>query len=213
MKPFIVLTVISASLFAFSQTKPSSGEIKGSVTDASGRPISGATVSAVRQETGFTDVVPIRSVKSDSDGAFDLRRLPLGAYKLYSRKDEDSYPDPRDKFYAVDKSDTPEVELTATHSSATAALKFGPPAAVLAGRIIDANTGSAIKAELAFLDAQGNGHSVPVDGDYRILLPPGKDITLMVTAMGSRANRAQVPVAPLKLEPGQHVYMDLAVRE
>ena len=54
--------------------------------------------------------------------------------------------------------------------------------------------------------------SSAVDGDYRIL-PPGKDVTLMVTAMGARSNRAQIPVAPLRLEPGQHVYMDLSVRQ
>ena len=52
-----------------------------------------------------------------------------------------------------------------------------------------------------------------MDGDYRILVPPGKDLTLTVTAMGARSNRAQIPVAPLRLEPGQHVYMDLSVRQ
>lgn len=52
-----------------------------------------------------------------------------------------------------------------------------------------------------------------VDGDYRILVPPGKDVTLMVTAMGARSNRTQIPVAPLRLEPGQHVYMDISVRQ
>ena len=50
-----------------------------------------------------------------------------------------------------------------------------------------------------------------VDGDYRILVPLGKDV--MVTAMGARFNRAQIPLAPLRLDPGQHVYMDISVRQ
>ena len=212
MKLFVALTVVAASLVAYSQTKPP-GEIKGTVTDATGAPISGATVYAVSQNAGFSDAT-LRSVKSDRNGMFDFRGgFALGSYKLYSRKDEDSYPDPLDKFYADPKAEAQAVELTAAHPSATATVTLGQQAAVLAGKIVDASTGDAIRALLAFVDGQGNGHSISVDGDYRILVPPGKDVTLMVTAMGARSNRAQIPVAPLRLEPGQHVYMDLSVRQ
>jgi carboxypeptidase family protein len=209
MKLLVALTVVAASLLANSQTRQD-GQIKGTVTDASGAAISGATVYAVPQ-SGLNDAIP-RSVKSDRNGAFDFRGgFALGSYKLYSRKDEDSYPDPRDKFYADSAAEAPEVELTAAHPSATATVKLGQQAAVVAGRIVDRNTGDAIKALLAFIDGEGNGHSVSVDGDYRILVPPGKDVTLVVTAVGTRSDRAQIPVAPLHLEPGQHVYMDLPV--
>ncbi|HET9304479.1 MAG TPA: carboxypeptidase-like regulatory domain-containing protein [Candidatus Sulfotelmatobacter sp.] len=212
MKLFVALTVVAASLTAYSQTKLP-GEIKGTVTDATGAPISGATVYAVSQNTGFSDAT-LRSAKSDRNGMFDFRGgFALGSYKLYSRKDEDSYPDPLDKFYADPQAEAQAVELTAAHPSATATVTLGQQAAVLAGKIVDAITGDAIRASLAFVDGQGNGHSISVDGDYRILVPPGKDVTLMVTAMGARSNRAQIPVAPLRLEPGQHVYMDLSVRQ
>lgn len=210
MRPFVALTVVAASLFAYSQTKQPTGEIKGTVIDATGAAISGATVYAVPQ-TGFNDAIP-RSVKSDFDGAFDFRGgFALGNYKLYSQKEEDSYPDPFDNFYADAKAETPEVELTAAHPSAKATVKLGQQAAVVAGRIVDAKTGDAIRAYLAFMDGEGNGHSISVDGDYRILVPPGKEITLMVSAIGTRTERAQIPVAPLRLEPGQYVYMDISV--
>ena len=212
MKLFVALTVVGASLVAYSQMKPP-GEIKGTVTDPTGAPICGATVYAVSQNAEFSDAT-LRSVKSDRNGMFDFRGgFALGSYKLYARKDEDSYPDPLDKFYADPKAEAQAVGLTPAHPSATATVALGQQAAVLAGKIVDAGTGDAIRALLAFIDGQGNGHSISVDGDYRILVPPGKDVTLMVTAMGARSDRAQIPVAPLRLEPGQHVYMDLSVRQ
>jgi hypothetical protein len=212
MKLFVALTVVAASLVAHSQTKPP-GEIKGAVTDPSGAPTSGAIIYAVPENAGFSNAT-LRSAKSDRDGMFDFHGgFTLGSYKLYSRKDEESYPDPLDKFYADPKAEAQAVELTAARPSATATVTLGQQAAVLAGRIVDASTGNAIRALLVFVDGQGNGHSISVDGDYRILVPPGKDVTLMVTAMGARSNRAQIPVAPLRLEPGQHVYMDLSVRQ
>jgi len=211
MKLLVALAVVAASLLAYAQTQTLSGEIKGSVTDENGAPISGATVYAVPQN-GFNDPTP-RSVKSDSNGSFAFRRLDLNTYKLYARKDDDSYPDPLDKFYAPADAKVPVVDLTAQHSSATQTVKLGPQAAVLAGRVVNADTGDIIKASLGFVDAEGNGHGISVDGDYRILLPPGKEVTLIVRAIGSRSDRVQIPVPPLRLEPGQYVYMDLAVRQ
>lgn len=211
MKLLVALTVVAASLLAYAQTKTPSGEIRGTVTDQDGAPVSGATVYAVPQ-SGFNDPTP-REVTSDSNGSFVFRHLDFNTYKLYSRKDEDSYADPLDKFYAESDSKAPEVDLTAQHSSATQTVKLGPQAAVLAGRVVDANTGDTIRASLGYIDAQGNGHGISVDGDYRILLPPGKDVTLIVRRLGSRSDRVQIPVAPLRLEPGQYVYMDIAVRQ
>jgi hypothetical protein len=41
-------------------------------------------------------------------------------------------------------------------------------------------------------------------------VPSEKDVTLMVTLLGP-ADRSLIPVAPLRLEPGQRVYMDIPV--
>ncbi|MGP0017929.1 MAG: hypothetical protein ACLPHP_05125 [Candidatus Sulfotelmatobacter sp.] len=105
------------------------------------------------------------------------------------------------------------MELTAEHPSATVAVKLGEKAGVLEGRVIDAGTGAVLSARLAFLDGQGNGHPVDcsAEGKFRALLPPGKELTLVVMGLVSDPDRIQLPIAPLRLEPGQYVYMDIPV--
>jgi hypothetical protein len=212
MKHLRVLVMVGGSLLAYSQTtKPVAGEIKGTVVDQNGSSISAATVYAVPQDLGLDDITP-PSVKSNSSGQFDFRGgLPLGSYKLYARKDSDSYPNPFDAFYADTKADTPKVELTAGHPAATTSVKLRRKAGVITGRVIDAATGAPVEASLSFLDGEGHGHSVLVDGNYRIVVPSGKDVTLMVTRLGSPPESAHRPVAPLRLEPGQFIYMDLPI--
>jgi len=75
----------------------------------------------------------------------------LGAYKLYSRKDADAYPDRSDIFYADSKAEVPKVDLTEDHPSATVRVTLGEKAGVLGGRVIDADTGAAVKAKLVFM--------------------------------------------------------------
>jgi hypothetical protein len=211
MKHFLALALVAASLLAYSQTKDHpGGEIKGTVTDQSGSPVVGATVSAVPQFLTFDGITP-RSVKTDRNGEFVFRRgLQLGAYKLYSRKDEDGYPDPLKPFYADAKSEAVKVDLTEDHRSATVTVALGEKAGVIAGQVIDADSGAAAKAFLVFMDEDGNRHEVLADGHYRAFLPPGKDVTLMVTAM-TQPYRSQRPIAPLHLEPGQEIYIDIPV--
>src|SRR5580765_170645 len=126
MKHLLVLVVVGGGLFAYSQsTKSAAGEIKGTVVDQNGSPISAATVYAVPQDLGLDDITP-PSVKSNSSGQFDFRgRLPLGTYKLYARKDAESYPNPFDGFYADSKANVPKVELTSGHPAATTSVKLG----------------------------------------------------------------------------------------
>jgi Carboxypeptidase regulatory-like domain len=209
MKRFLILALVGTSLFAYSQTMDHPvGEIKGTVTDMNGTPVSAASVYAVAQDNAFDGITP-RSVKTDANGEFDFRGgFRLGAYKLYSRKDVDAYPDRSDSFYADSKTAAPKVDLTEDSSSATVNVTLGEKAGVLAGRVIDADTGAALKAKLVFLDEDGNDHSVFVDGKYRALLPAGKDVTLIVMVM-SPDYRSQVPSAPLRLEPGQEMLMDI----
>jgi len=215
MKHLAILIVVVGSMFAYSQTKVHlNGEIKGSVTDQNGNPISGATVYAVPQGLTLNDITP-RSVKTDRNGEFDFRGgFELEEYKLYSRKDEDDYFDPFDGFYADSKAEAPAVDLTHDHPSATVTVKMGEKAGMVVGRVIDADTGAILKARLYFYDGQGYGHRFDSadDGQYRALLPPGKDISLMVTVLSTSSSRTQIPVAPLlRLEQGQFIYMDIPV--
>ena len=211
MKSFLTLGLLVASLFAHSQTKDQpDGEIKGTVADQDGSPVAAATVYAIPQGLSFDGITP-RSVKTDRNGKFDLRgALPLGEYKVYSRKDEDSYPDRSSNFFADSKIKWPTVDLTQDHPSATIKVKLGEKAAVLVGRVIDADTGAALPAKLVFLDENGNDHSLLATGNYRTLLPPGKDVTMMVMVL-SPEYHAQPPGSALHLAPGQEMHMDIPV--
>ena len=212
MRHFLSFALIAASIFAFSQTKDQqNGEIKGTVTDPSGNPVLGATVYAVPQGLTLDDIAP-RSVKTDGDGKFDFRRgLQLAVYKLYTRKDEDGYPDPLTPLYANSNSPTPTVDLT-EHRSARVSVRLGEKAGVIAGRVIDSESGTGAKAILIFSDEDGHAVKLSVDGRYRALLPAGKNVTLMVIAVSSHFDE-QRPIASLRFEPGQEIYMDIPVSQ
>jgi hypothetical protein len=122
MKHLVALIVVAGSLLALAQTehKTLSGEIRGTVTDRDGIPVSGATVYAVPQGLRLNDVTPL-SVKTDRNGVYDFHgKLPLNTYQLYAqKKEEDAYPDPLDGFYADAKTEAAKVSLTENHPLAT----------------------------------------------------------------------------------------------
>lgn len=209
MKRFLALTLVMTSLSAYPQTDTHpDGDISGIVTDQSGTPVSAATVYAVPQDITFDGITP-RSIKTGMNGEFRFRGgFKLGAYKLYSRKDADAYPDRSDSFYADPEIDAPKVDLTEDRPSAILTLTLGEKAGVLIGRVTDADTGAALKAKLVFTDDDGNSHSVWATGKYRALLPAGKDVTLMVMGM-SPNYQPKVPTAPLRLTAGQEMRLDI----
>src|SRR5262245_30473801 len=104
MRHLLAGFLVLVSLPTLCQTKDHpDGHIKGTVTDENGSPVASATVFVIPQAVVFENITP-RSVKSDTKGEFDFRgAFSLGVYKIYSRKEVDSYPDPSDKFYADPK--------------------------------------------------------------------------------------------------------------
>jgi hypothetical protein len=217
MKYFLTLALITVSLFGHAQTKAQpDGEITGTVTDQDGNPVSAVTVYAVPQDLILDNITP-RSAKTDRNGDFDFRgNLSLGAYKLYARNDKDAYPDPFDVFYADSLADPPKVDLTEDRPSATAKVKLGKAAAI-EGRVLDAANGKAVgKATIMFLDHDGNGHTIhsaSADGKYHALLPTGKDLIVTVNVTSQPWDHMQFPVAPLRLEAGDQIYLDLIVQK
>lgn len=209
MKFFLAFALITTTVLAYSQTKEkTSCEIKGSVTDANGNLVPGATVYVVPQDISFENIAP-RSITADGAGGFDFRGgFALGTYKLYAKKESGGYPDPSDNFYADPKVESQMVELSKDQPSSTTTVTLANRAAVLAGRVVDANSGVPLKAKLVFMDENGNSHSVMVTGKYRTLLPAGKDVTLMVMVM-SPDYGSQTPVPPLRLASGQEMDMDI----
>jgi hypothetical protein len=70
--------VVCALIFCFSSNaQETTGSIRGTVLDASGGSVSGATVTATQVETGLA-----RTVSTDSAGAFLILALPVGHYRV-----------------------------------------------------------------------------------------------------------------------------------
>jgi hypothetical protein len=95
MKFFLALALTITTVLAYSQTNEKTlGEIKGSVTDANGNLVPGASVYAVPQEISFENIAP-RSITANGAGEFDFHGgFALGTYRLYAKKESDGYPDP-----------------------------------------------------------------------------------------------------------------------
>lgn len=209
MKFFLAFALIVSTVLAYSQTKEKTqGEIKGTVTDANGNLVPGATVYVVPQEISFENVAP-RSITANALGEFDFRGgFTLGMYKVYAKRESDGYPDPSDTFYADPKREPLTVELTKEHPSAATTVALLDRAAVLVGNVVDAESHVPLKAKLVLMDQDGNSHSVMVTGKYRTLIPPGRDLTLMVMVM-SPDYGSQAPVPTLRLASGQEMDMDI----
>src|SRR5260370_30933709 len=75
---FVAAVVLVLSMPAcFGQASAINGQIEGTVTDASGAVVPGATVLIENVNTGFR-----RELKTDSSGFFRFTVLPLGTYNL-----------------------------------------------------------------------------------------------------------------------------------
>lgn len=212
MKSLLCLAFALAVPVIYSQTTDHpTGQIKGIVIDQSGDPVSGATVYVVPQNISFDGVSP-RSVKSDKKGEFDFRGgLDLGSYKLYSRKERAGYPDRSDAFYADSLVDSPKVDLTEENPFASVTVTMGEKAGVLQGRIMDSDTGAGTTAKLVFIDEYGNNHSVLAEGKYRVLLPTGKDISVMLMPMSPEYRTQMLP--EVHLNAGEEKHLDIPIRK
>src|SRR5579859_5391900 len=67
---------------AFAQTQAINGSIRGRVTDASSAPVTGAKVTIVNDNTGFT-----RSMDANEEGLYVFPNLPLGTYTVTISKE------------------------------------------------------------------------------------------------------------------------------
>jgi len=110
-------------------TAATGGRNQGTVTDQDGRPVSSATVYAVPQALTLEAPCPGRPKQTGWEVLFG-GRFRTGTYVLYSRKEEEGYPDPSEPFYADSKAET-QVHLTAEKPSATVEVSLGQKAGVL----------------------------------------------------------------------------------
>jgi len=73
---YLLLLLVPGTQFLHGQAI-GSGQIQGTITDANGSVVSGATVEAVQQESGLHS-----TVTSSGDGGYNLPDLPVGPYQL-----------------------------------------------------------------------------------------------------------------------------------
>src|ERR1700756_5318864 len=73
----ITMFVVCATIEIFADAQTFTGTILGTVTDASGAVVQGATVKVIEKSTTAE-----RSVTSDSKGYFEVPLLPPGRYDL-----------------------------------------------------------------------------------------------------------------------------------
>jgi len=75
--PAILLCIFLFSIFLFSQSQATTGNIEGRVTDPNGAGVPNVTVTAKNQDNGFT-----KSVQSDDEGNYTIILLPPGNYTV-----------------------------------------------------------------------------------------------------------------------------------
>ncbi len=214
MRYLLVPALMLGSLLAFCQRQDHpAGNIAGTVTESNGMPLADATVYAVPQDLTLEGSSP-RSVQTDRNGAFDFTGgLPWGDYKVYASKAKDGYPNPLDSFYAGSQPDAPKVELREDRPSSNVTLTVGDKAGTIKGRILDKDSGAPLKGHISFVIPDG-GHSVNSaarDGEYRALVPPHKDVLVMVTVFSRGSEHSEVTLPSMRLEPGQEVVLDIPV--
>ncbi|MDQ3255315.1 MAG: carboxypeptidase-like regulatory domain-containing protein, partial [Acidobacteriota bacterium] len=74
---FITALLVSLLFVSTSTAQTHRASIRGAVSDATEKPVSGVTINLTRQGTNAT-----RAVQSDSDGRFVIAQLPPGSYRL-----------------------------------------------------------------------------------------------------------------------------------
>ena len=75
--PALALTAFALSVVAHAQSSQTSGALRGTVRDRSGRAVAGAAVRVQNQDTGAS-----RSTRSGATGEFSFPLLPSGAYDV-----------------------------------------------------------------------------------------------------------------------------------
>ncbi len=123
------------------------GSIAGTVTDEGGMAISGATVYGFSIGRPMASAIP--TVETDAEGHYIFKRLDYGRYALAPAKPADGYPTPFDVPNCMHMTH-PEIELSDENQNAKLDLRFGKKAGVLVGTVTDADSGTAIDANVEF---------------------------------------------------------------
>ena len=169
----------------------STGTIKGVVIDEAGNPVALASVVASDIEPTPSGNIEahmgiVRWIDADDQGQFVIRGLTVGHhYKLYTKKEENGYPDmtiptynPNDEGPVVVASDSPR-------PSSDVRLQLGPKAVVFSYDLKDAVTGKAIRDyTITVTRADNNYEFSGVNRDNKVLLPADTEMNIKFEVKG-----------------------------
>src|SRR5215469_7467152 len=212
--PLIVLLLSSCALSQTADPTPVDGRISGTVVNLDDKPVPDATVYVSEETSSLVDPGRIQT-RTDAAGHFDFgEKLKRGVYEIYARKDKDGYPDPASDFYQPLDFSPQNVQLFGDHPAKKVTITLENKAAILTGRVIDADTGQPLKADVGFINVQTRGgHSVVVDnGKFRELIPANTDVVILVEKVGRDYASWSPFTTKLSLQPGEIGDVEIPLR-
>jgi len=211
-----VILAATAAILAFGDQNPSpTGAINGRVVNESGLPVRDAKVSVDSTEPGISQSL-VRYVETDGSGFFKMDRLKFGTYRVYAMKESEGYANPYFSLYGNGLKF--EASLSAERPAADILVIIGPKAATISGSISDAKTGQPMGANIRIwrLDHESDFIAVSVPANYELLVPPGADIGVEVSAPGYETWRypadAQFSAKSLRIESGGKRHIDVGIQ-
>jgi hypothetical protein len=208
---FIVLLLSSWAISQTPDPTPVDGRIRGTVVNEDGKPVPGAAVYVSEEASSLVDANGLVA-RTDFAGRFDFgRKLRHGVYEIYARKEKDGYPDATSKFYQPLNFSPQKVQLFGQQPAEKVTVQLKEKAAILAGRVFDADTGWPVKAVAIFtnLRTEAGSHSVSIDGKFQALIPANTDVYVMVREVDADHASWSLFSTKVSLKPGEK--MDIEV--
>lgn len=152
----------------------SSGAITGHVLTPDGQAAAGASVWAVSGDF-TTGRLPVSL--AEGQGAFLIKNLAPGTYKVFASKEGEGYAPTDSTFYNDGLVVVPEITVSEKQTASDVTVYLGPKAARLVGRVMNAQTRGQVKnAQITLHRVDNPSASLltgpGLDGRFNILVPP-----------------------------------------
>lgn len=181
------------------------GSISGMVVDERGAPVAGAKVNVV--ETHTPVLKAIRYFDTDERGAFMIRDLPFGDYRVFAMKREAGYPDMGAAFYSNDV--FPTALLSEKNPAAYVVVQLAAKAGIVKGTVTDAVTQKAVSSPSLLLRRAADPKkflSKSAKAKYEIQVPSDAPVLFEVSAPGYQNWRYR---GELRLKPEETIEIDV----
>jgi hypothetical protein len=167
------------------------------------------------EQHGAKAKTAVAARKHAIDADCGVRQMQLackhGVYVIYARKEKDGYPDPTSKFYQPLNFGPQKVRLFGDHPVEKVTVQLKEKAAILAGRVFDADTGRPVNAGVGFINLRTESGSqfVSADGKFQALIPANTDVYVMIQEVDRDHAYWSLFTTKVTLKPGQK--MDIEV--